>query len=369
MIIAQVTKYFYPTVKGGIENMVYNLSKEIIIYGYDPVIITKSINKYKETNYLVQSNLKIECINLRKLRNKLLEIDPNIVHIHNIHRIETDILSFSKFSVPFVLTTHGGLASIGFLRNPIKKGILRAHDFFLTPRIINKIFSKIVALGNHEEFFLRKIGIERSKIVVIPNGIPDTFFEKHAQTNPTKLPIYDHPYILSLARISPIKKLEDIILSMKHLPNQLHYIIAGEGSEEYRNYLETVAESLGISKRIHFVGYITGLEKINLIKNSMAFVLSSIYEEQSIAVLEAMALGTVPVVSNVGGMGDIVSNNSNGFLFQLGNINELSLILKNLYENNHLRLAIGESASSFAVEYKWSKISRKYVTLYDSIMR
>lgn len=348
--------------------MVYNLSKEIVNDGYDPVIITKSVDKYREKNYLDQSNLKIEYIHFRKLTDKLFEIDPQLVHVHNVHRIEIDILSSSKFNVPFILTTHGSLASVDFLTNSIKKGVLRAHDFFLTPKIINKFFSKIVALGNHEISFLRKIGIDRSKIVVIPNGIPDIFFEKHAQNNLTKLPIYDHPYILSLARISPIKKLEDVILSMKQLPNQLHYIIAGEGSKQYRNYLGTIAGSLGISERVHFVGYINGFEKINLIKNSMAFVLSSVYEEQSIAVLEAMALGSVPVVPNVGGMGDIVSNNSNGFLFQFGNIHELTSILKNLYENNHLRRAIGESASNFAVEYKWSKIAKKYVTLYDSII-
>lgn len=369
MIAAQVTKYFYPTVKGGIENMVYNLSNEIMYDGYDPIIVTKSINKNKEKIYLDRSNLKIEYIRFTKLKQKLIEVDPQIVHVHNFHRIETSILAFSKLNVPLVLTTHGGLASVGYLTNPLKRGVLKAHDFLLAQRIINKFFSKIVALSKHELIFLRAIGIEESKIVVIPNGIPDTFFEEHAQPNLTKLPIYDHPYILTLARISPVKKLEDIILSMKQLPSELHYIIAGEGSNQYKKYLMTVTKNLGISERVHFIGYVSGLEKINLIKNSMALVLSSVYEEQSIAVLEAMALGTIAVVANVGGMKDIVFNNSNGFLFQPGNIQELSSILMNLYENNNLRETIGESASNFAVEYKWSKIAKKYVALYDSVRR
>ena len=348
--------------------MVYNLSKEIISEGYDPVIVTKSVNKKIEKIYLDRSNLKIEYTDFTKLAYKLFEIDPHIVHVHNFHRMETDILSLSKFNVPFVLTTHGSLASVDYLTNPLKKSLLKAHDFLLTQKIINKFFSKIVALGNHEVIFLREMGIKQSKIEVIPNGIPDSFFQEHAQPSLTKLPIYDHPYILTLARISPIKKLEDIILSIKKLPSELHYVIAGDGSNQYRKYLESVTKDLGISKRVHFIGYVSGLEKIDLIKNSMAFVLSSVYEEQSIAVLEAMALGTVAVVTNVGGMSDIVSNNSNGFLFQLGEIQQLSSILKNLYENNRLRKAIGESASNFAVDYKWSKIANKYAALYESIM-
>lgn len=109
------------------------------------------------------------------------------------------------------------------------------------------------------------------------------------------------PYLLSMGRLDPKKKLDTVIRSFAGIMDQtpLQLVIAGDGDAGYRRLLEHTAANCRASDRIHFTGWIDGPDKEALLAACEAFVLVSENENFGIAAVESMAHGK-PVLVNTG---------------------------------------------------------------------
>lgn len=107
-------------------------------------------------------------------------------------------------------------------------------------------------------------------------------------------------------------------------------IIAGDGAE--RSNLENLTEELDIRNKVQFFGRYTRDEGKELFGTSDAFVLTSRIETFGIVYIEATASG-LPIIATKGQGGDDIVNESNGFLVQYGNIDELAEKMRYIYEN------------------------------------
>jgi len=126
------------------------------------------------------------------------------------------------------------------------------------------------------------------------------------------------------------KKITDILNALALLDKKIRwtYIIAGEGDE--RKKLEQSARTLGIGDRVEFLGKVSRLEAINLMKKSHVFLLLSKYETFGLVYLEAMAAGNIVIGSKNEGIDGIIEHPENGFLCEPGNINQLKQTIEHI---------------------------------------
>jgi len=120
--------------------------------------------------------------------------------------------------------------------------------------------------------------------------------------------------LLFIGRISKAKGLDFIYTALSELKGRqvpFKFFMAGTGADE-KEYLEKFSKLL--ESNFEFKGVVSGTDKTELYKNSDVFLLPSLFEGLPMSLLEAMSFGLVPVVTNVGAMGDVVINDQTGFI-------------------------------------------------------
>jgi glycosyltransferase involved in cell wall biosynthesis len=229
----------------------------------------------------------------------------------------------------------------------IRGGLYNHNDNI--PRIfkylINHSFSKaykIIVLGERESlFFKRTYSISASKIVVLPNCVNMPCISQEIKLH-SKLDCNMPLNILFLGRLDRNKGLEEIIKSLASLPSQINFIlnIAGDGPDKDW-FLEECKSKL--PNQFLYCGVVSGMAKTNLYNTSHIFLLPSYYEGLPNALLEAMSYGLIPIVTAVGSIPDVISNDENGIIIPLKNhqsirdsiikLDKDSLLFENLSKN------------------------------------
>lgn len=210
-----------------------------------------------------------------------------------------------------------------------------------------KSFEKIdhfICISETARENLKLEGIDPSKIDVVHNSVDLTFFSPKPkdkdlmdELNITK----DDNVIMFVGKLTSWKNPFTLfyalkILTQKKIPIKL--LIAGEGAQ--KTNLQKTAEVLGITNNIIFLNYIGNSELNRYYNLADVFVMASMtiltWEDQfPFVVIEAMASGLPVIVTNSGGMPELVGKV--GRVYPQGNYRELA---KNLYElltNNHLK--------------------------------
>lgn len=156
----------------------------------------------------------------------------------------------------------------------------------------------------------------------------------------------DDIVVVSTGRITKEKGydiLKDIIITFykKYNRKNVKFIIAGEG--DYLEEMKKLIANEGYKDLVFFLGYRNDVDSI--LKVSDIFILSTLHETLSNSILEAGHNGLSTVASKVGGIPEIIRNNYNGFLFEVGNYREAVEYLNTLVENRDLRILLGQNAS------------------------
>jgi glycosyltransferase involved in cell wall biosynthesis len=169
-----------------------------------------------------------------------------------------------------------------------------------------------------------------------------------------------------IGRISKEKSLEDFILAMSKF-EKVEFTIVGTGYE--RGRLEALAQELGCSKRIHWLGKIAWGDKLfDLIRDSDLLVLPSATEGMPKVVLEAMSQSIPVLVTNVGGIPEVVKDGISGFIVNPGQPDELVSCLRRMLEEPNLinELAKGafEAGKENTVEKQFGFLLKKIAECY-----
>jgi len=279
-----------------------------------------------------------------------LDFNPDIIvchvyrHPHTLKAINLAKKINKKCKV--ILVTHAPFVEGNSTRSFFSKLSVLFYDSVIGPLTINK-FDKVIAITQWEIPYLKKLGIKKDKLVYIPNGIPEEFFQKKIKTGNN---------ILFLGRISPIKKIETILKAIPFFKNdELKLDLIGPVEEDYKKILDKLIYDLKIKDRVSFLGPTYDLnKKINLVDNYKFFILSSEREAMPQALIEAMARGKIVLSSETEGGKEIIQNRKNGFLFKIGNFKELAELI-NKSENENLK-QISENAFNTSKKFQWKNL-------------
>ena len=136
-------------------------------------------------------------------------------------------------------------------------------------------------------------------------------------------------------------------------------VMLGKGAEEEN--LKALADTLGISDRIDYPGFVPNVE--DYLANADVFLLSSDYEALPLAVLEAMAAGLPVITTNVGGVCDIVTDN--GILLPAGDVDAMVQAMEKLYLDGDVRAQMAAASAKNVRAFDVSNTVAGYGTLYN----
>ncbi len=166
-----------------------------------------------------------------------------------------------------------------------------------------------------------------------------------------------------------IKAIPEIIKSNKNV----QFVIIGDGDQ--RQFLADLANKLGILNYIKFLGSISYVEMNKYYNMADIFILPSIRDEggnlddQSVAVMDAMACGKSVITTNFPGYRLVVKDGISGFLTEEKDSQMIAQRIMELSKSKPLRKKLGRAARQSVVnDFSWPVIGRQYTKLFSSLV-
>ena len=150
------------------------------------------------------------------------------------------------------------------------------------------------------------------------------------------------------------------MLAVKH--PQLRLKILGDGSDKER--LETMVRALRLEDQVQFFGRIPRDKTAPYYQEASVFVLPSLNEGMSNALLEALACGLPIIATDTGGSKELVTDGENGFIVKMKSAADIAEKLERLIQDTELRQRFGEASRRRAQTMSWANIARQYVSMY-----
>ncbi len=145
----------------------------------------------------------------------------------------------------------------------------------------------------------------------------------------------------------------------------LELVFAGAGG--YGRALRRMCRRLGLEHRVRFAGVLSRRELEEHYATSLALLMPSRREGFGLAVLEAMAHGTPPVVSSAGGLAEAVENRRSGMVVEEPSPESLAEALEALLGSRELWERLSRGARERAEQFTWERTAAEYSRLYREV--
>jgi len=141
----------------------------------------------------------------------------------------------------------------------------------------------------------------------------------------------------------------------------------GDGPE--RQALEATVNTLGLGAEVVFTGFLQGESLRNILEDVAAVVMPTIMEETAgLAVMEQMIRGRLVIVSDIGGLGEVVDDA--GLKFPAGDIEALTTRLRQVLDDPGLVVAVGQKARGRAVQlFRQERMVEEHIAVYSELLQ
>ena len=369
MKILLVNKYHY--VKGGSETYYFGLADLLKSHGHEVIYFAmadkNNIECDQEKYFVSNVDFNGEISKIKKVKagfrvlysfeakkciSSLIEQErPDIVHINLVHRHITlsIVREIKKHNIPIVFTAHdlncicpnhemlcnGKICELclhGKYSNCIKnkcvkgstaKSALAAIEALNYKRM--KIYNDIDIIITPSDFYRKKFeesGIFNSKIIHIKNFLPSN--TDYSFNNP------DKGYLLYFGRISEEKGILTLVKAVEKLSVDVPLYILGTGAVE--NDIKSYISSHGLENKIKMLGFKSGDELKKYVAEAKCIILpSEWYENGPYAIMEAMSQGKPVIVSNIGGLPEIVEDGKTGYICKPFDCEDLKVCIEKVF--------------------------------------
>ena len=349
--------------------------------GYQIFVVTPKI--YKRSHYFEEQNeikvcrfpffarnkLLIEYKKIPFIRMILYYVTGFFLTIYAVFKNKCDVIH-AHWAIPTGLI---GVWVGTLLKKPL---IVTIHGSDLRmaldrPGFLRKIFVYVCKKATHlscvskvQKKDMEQLGIVSEKISIIPMGVDEVFLkegkERKIESNRGPFIVLSNRNLLPIYNISLLIRAVPLIL--KEEPGT-KFLIAGDGSE--KENLEREVENLNLCGSVQFLGRVPHREMPNLLAQSDIYVSASPYDGTSVSLLEALASGTFPVVTDIPANREWIVDGDNGFLVPKENE---SLLAKKIVEAIRDRRLLGEAFDKNRIIVKeracWEEIVNKITQLY-----
>ncbi len=378
----------FPPIIGGVETHLTILLSEFIKRGHKVALLTgmvegeKAISCYKgisvyrtpifDLNWLVKRGLDALEEEITKTYNNFLDkIKPDIIHVHNMHYFSEphakilDEISH-KNGIPLILTAHNVWDDILFLK---------------LVREVN--WTHIIAVSHYIKKELMGIGYNDSKITVIHHGIDTDIF--HPDVKPTnilkKFPelrnrrIIFHPARMGMAKGCDVS-IKAINLVKERFPDAL-LVMAGNkniidwelSQEKDIAYFVELIKTFNLMKNV-FINFYSLKEMPALYALANVCVYPSTAAEPfGLTMLESLSTAKPMIVTNTGGMPEIIMNNVNGYVINVKDFETLASRIDHLLAEPRVSKRLGYTGrQTVCTHYTKGIMTKHNLDIYGSVL-
>ena len=266
-------------------------------------------------------------------------------------------LFYRRYKLPYVVSLEGadipGFEPRYNYLYPLLKPILRR--VWRNAAVLTAISPWQLALA-HE--FMPEIDIP-----IVPNGVDAAQFCPAARGGQR-----DRIHMVCVGRLIERKGQHHLLRAFASLLQQtdteLHLELVGTGDSE--SMLKSLATELGVSEQVTFAGTVAREKIPELYRRADFFVLPSLAESMSMALLEAMASGLPVAVTPTGAAEELVDDN--GVIIPWGDPEGIARSLRPLLQDTECLLRMGQRSREIALRYTWDKVADRYVQMFRDII-
>lgn len=371
------------TINSVLTYRILSFAKSLVKKGHTVTIIAPSIDKY--SHYKVEDFKSVDGVNIIrpfqfKTRMRWINLLPYMFHtIKILHSLQYDIIHLYK---PTPITIIGFIPKIT-RRIPVvldmddigSKVLEHENNPYIIVKIVSicesfslKFANGIICASSYLQNIYAKEYPDKP-IVWISNGVEELFFKEHKKKNKENK-------IVTIGSLNRTNIIEPLIRALPFIKlnsknKKISVCIIGDGAG--------LAPLKELSKKLHVYQYITftGNIPINEIPNKTqigdigyAYMPDddSIKAASNLKIFQYMAMGVVPVVSNVGDLPHYINDGKAGYIAQANNIESLAESIILAMNDNNSRHILAKHSQQFAREhYTWDILANKVEKFYQTI--
>jgi glycosyltransferase involved in cell wall biosynthesis len=302
-------------------------------------------------------------LNTLAIMKLLKKIQPDLVHLYVQHYYSIPII-LSGF--PYILTSWGNEV----LKIPHNNSILKT-----LARWAAMNSRKITVDAECAKKTWIESGVPENQIEVIFYGVDDSTFNPNVngQDVRKRLELGKNDIVVISTRAFYQDPPYNVDCLIRAIPlvlrrhENIKFIIKGAGPLE--DYFRRLTKELDVSRYVRFVGLVPHCEVAQYLAAADIYVSTCLIDTTSVSMLEAMACGLPPVVTDIPGNREWIENGVTGFLFPPKNPKALAEKIMELSENEALRKRFGERCLQIIKrKATWEESLTKMEAIYRSLL-
>jgi glycosyltransferase involved in cell wall biosynthesis len=357
----------------GLENFI--LTQERLMEQERPfekiILVKDKENLIEKATYKIFHDDEYKFYNPTRFLNAIEEVQPDIIHAHfgpmgvTLH----NLLSEYNLDIPLVISFHG--------TDIISMPKTDAKYAFELRKLNNYPYISFTANSNFLKNRLIESGIDKERIKVIYNTFNPLFcgFKK------TQYFEYGNELkIINIARLINWKGqkylIEGFAKFLKNTYPKAKLTLIGSGEDMVK--LNKLAKKLGIENNVQFLGFVEDLEIPIILKDHDVYIQPSIRDENTfqeeafgIAILEAIAIGLPVVVTNTGGMPEVIMENNGQYSFLIPEKDSDAIYetLKKMIDGNYKFQNNEEYSRKVLCKYSYDNHINNLIQIYEEMIQ
>jgi len=299
----------------------------------------------------------------------------DIVHTQDV----ISARAFSRLAPPHakrISTIHGCLSTENLAR--LQADGLLDENYASTPLWQYYLFIEHLGImGNHatimptdwlKQIMVRNFNVPHDRMTIVPNAMDMEEYLGRLNVSADLPSPEGKQILLCCARFDPVKGHDVLLKALRRLKNvRTDWVcwLAGDGQLDTHLRMKTFEYEL--QNDVLFLGRRDDVP--SLLKKADIFVLPSLQDNHPYSIMEAHAAGKPVIVSNAGGIPEMVKDGETGLIFNSGDDQQLCNKLVEVLGNEALRTRLGEQAKASGLRH-WSlhAMTERVVAVYDRVL-
>jgi glycosyltransferase involved in cell wall biosynthesis len=387
--VMMLTWEFPPRIIGGISPHVYNLSRSLAKNGVKVYVVTCDFpgapqhetvdgvevyrtDSYKNPSpdfatwvYLMNMNMQKEAAAIVNS----LEGRVDVFHAHDWLVATAGIGLKHVFRRPFFATMHS--TEIG-RRNGLHfdyERMIHETEAWLTYEAW-----KVICCSDYMVSHVRwAFGLPEDKLIMVPNGVNAEVYSRNRKEDLNqfrkRFALPEEKIILFVGRLVYEKGIHVLVNAIPKVLEKANVKLVIVGNGYMKDQLSSLVGRIGLTNKVMFTGFVDDdtLRKLQVCAD--ASVVPSLFEPFGIVALEAMAARSPVVVSDTGGLSEIVEHDVSGVKAYVDNPDSLAWgITKVLTDDGYANWMRTNAYKRVQEKYNWDKIAQQTRNIYNNVL-
>lgn len=375
--------YEYPPLGGGAANATAQILQEFVhMDDMEVHLVTSAAGKEAE-HFHLGGKVHIHRLPIGKDPNKLHSQSLSDIIVYSakalffswqlIRREKGFDATLAFFGVPcgflaYLLKICFGIPYVVALRGSDVPGYSNKYNhlyFFLTP-LVSFVWKHSAAVVANSKG-LRDLALTvspKQPLEVIGNGV-DT---KRFAPDSTHRPANEFIVTPGASRVTSRKGLKYLVEAIQELAPrfpQLRLKIMGDSDGNERAMLEALVREGNISDRVEFIGRVPREETTRYYQEASLFVLPSLNEGMSNAMLEALACGLPIIMTPTGGAEELIQEGKNGIIVPFESNKDIAAAMEKFLTNPEKVQSFGAASREIAEANDWRKVAERFKVVLE----